>query len=315
MQRHATLLLLLLPVPLVSLALAGEPEPVRFLRCHDGVEGTAGALETAQASYTSSSTRTEVVLYSTVHMGESGYFEKMKKDLAGFDAVLFEGIPSGSDSDDGEGAKLLAELQATLGKVLHLVEQTSAIDYGAKNFVHADMSFEALLAAAKGDLGTILPGGRPGMLADPRFVATMRPRLEKLKADADRFPDELRDRIKRAMARQMAADLGAIGGETERVLVGERDQVCLAVLDAELAKRSSGRVAILFGVGHMADLDRRLAARGWKRGDLSWSAAWTFAVPAAAAEARPPTKPASDRLPEPPPGHRWRRGARRFPPG
>ena len=115
-----------------------------FLRFVDG--GAAGGrLETSDVTYRNADGVT-VRLVSAVHIGEKAYYEAMAKSFEGDDAVLYELVKPkdappplpGERPASGSG---VGEIQRMLKEVLKLDFQLDAIDYSARNFVHADLDY------------------------------------------------------------------------------------------------------------------------------------------------------------------------------
>jgi hypothetical protein len=250
-----------------------------FTRLREGRGG--GTLETAYATYKNKDTDVELTLYGAVHIADKAYYKKVMKDLASYDVVLFEMVsPSSPDTKPDESMKSIGELQSTMGEVLGLTFQKDGIDYKSKNFVHADMSYEDLLKATDGDITKALPGA--DLLSDPNVRAQMKPIAKMMRSFGKQLFDampQIRDEFKLMMARQLAGtDLSKIPGSegATKILVGERNQVALKVLDQELANRHSGRIAIFYGAAHMKDFHQRLAAKGWTQTKVEWNVAWNM---------------------------------------
>ena len=116
-----------------------------FLRFVD--HGTAGGrLETSDVTYRNADGVT-VRLVSAVHIGEKAYYQAMEQSFAGDDAVLYELVkpkdaPAPAKGERPASGSGIGDLQRMLKDVLKLDFQLDAIDYSAKNFVHADLDAE-----------------------------------------------------------------------------------------------------------------------------------------------------------------------------
>ena len=65
-------------------------------------------------------------------------------------------------------------------------------------------------------------------------------------------------------------------GDDGTVLVSERNRVVMEVLAEESEVRGGGKFAIFYGAGHMPDLERRLLADGFTKGESIWLDAWSI---------------------------------------
>jgi hypothetical protein len=237
-----------------------------------------GTLETAYAVYKNKDTDVEVILYGAVHIADKAYYKKVQKDLDSYDVVLYEGVSPSKDQEPDENMKSIGELQTTMGSMLGLTFQKDGINYKAKNLVHADMTYDELLKATDGDISKALPGAQ--MFSDPQTKSMLKPMLKMMKSFGKQFMEmapQMRDGLKLQMAQQLAGtDLSKVpGGEgAAKILVGERNKVALKVLDEQLAKRKSGKIAIFYGAAHMKDFNDRLEAKGWKQTKVEWNVAW-----------------------------------------
>lgn len=272
--------LLLAPELLARRAFAQDDEDeapkveTKFTRFRDTKRG--GKLEVAYATYKKEGSDVEVVLYGAVHIADKAYYKKVQQDLDACDVVLFEGVgPSKKETEPDENMKTITELQTSMGKFLGLSFQKDGINYTRKNLVHADMTYEELLKATDGDISKALPGA--GMLSDPSMKKQLKAALDMMKGGGmmDSFPG-MKDQIKLMMARQLAgADISKQGGEgAEKILIGARNQVCLKVLDQQLEKTKSGKIAIFYGAAHMKDFHNQLGKKGWTQDKVVWNTAW-----------------------------------------
>jgi hypothetical protein len=75
----------------------------------------------------------------------------------------------------------------------------------------------------------------------------------------------------------MESLLTSFGGEEGSVLITERNKIALEVLKQQL---SAGRkkLAIFYGAGHLADMDKRLREDfGMRPIEITWLTAWDLA--------------------------------------
>ena len=68
-----------------------------------------------------------------------------------------------------------------------------------------------------------------------------------------------------------------LGEDSDSAIIGARNERAIEVLRAQLDKGSK-RIGIFYGVGHMPDLEARLAAMGLVRTDTVWIDAWKLAA-------------------------------------
>ena len=262
-----------------------------FLRFVDhGAAG--GSLETSDVTYRNADGVT-VRLVSAVHIGEKSYYDAMAKSFEGDDAVLYElvkpkdaavpvpGVPR-------QGGNPIGEVQRFLKDTLNLDFQLDAIDYSARNFVHADMdaetfqklqeergeTFEMLLLkevmkAMRGQTPDLAEQGAPEV--DPE--QTLRQLIRVITR-----PDMERQ-LKLLIARHMVdieAGAAGFGGEGS-VIVTERNKTAMNVL-ADTITQGKKRISVFYGAAHMPDFAKRLEAMGFKPVATEWRMAWDLKI-------------------------------------
>lgn len=202
-----------------------------------------------------------VDLVAAVHVGEKSYYAQLNREFAQYDAVLYELVapPESKVPQAGPSDNPVSALQNLMKTMLALEFQLDRIDYGAANMVHADMSPEqftrtmnqrgesifSLFLRMMGYAMTQQKGG--SKTSDLDLLMAL---LDKNRALA----------LKRVMAEQfedMDGSLAALDGPKGSTIVSERNKVALGVLRKELAGGKQ-KIAIFYGAGHMADLQRRL---------------------------------------------------------
>jgi hypothetical protein len=168
-------------------------------------------------------------------------------------------------------------MQIGITQLLELRFQLDAIDYTRPNFVHADLTPEAL-AQSMSDrnesvltyLSRILTASvDEGALATPSIGA---PALLVILLSPDRA------RILKTLFATSMLDVETfsriIEGETGSSLVGERNARAVAVL-ADRIRRGDRHIAIFYGVAHLPDMARRLETdMGLIRREIGWIDAW-----------------------------------------
>jgi hypothetical protein len=224
-----------------------------------------------------------VDLVAAVHVGDADYYEELNRRFESYDALLYELVAEeGTVVERGRGtsnAHPLGAIQNGMKSMLALEHQLEKVDYTKKNFVHADLSPEQFLQAMKDRdegflqmymrlLGHTL-GAQSEMMANGESpdVAIF----------AALFAEDRPLRLKKILSQQLADTeemLTSFGGEDGSVLISDRNQAALKVLRKEMAAGKK-RLAIFYGAGHLADMDKRLRTEfGLKPVEITWLTAW-----------------------------------------
>lgn len=273
-----------------------QDEITTFTRFVEGDNAGDAALQVAQARYVSDKTGVEVILYGVVHIAEADYYAAVQKDLSSYDVVLYEGVAPGKKKVEPDETMVnISEMQKLMCDILGLQFQKDGIDYTAKNLVHADMNADQLREAAGGDMSKALPGA--GMF-NGDMLKNLGPMLKMgaqfFKTFAKNNP-AMRDRMKMMMGKQLGSagsgNVPGMDGEMMRVIVVERNKVAMKVLDREMAKRNSGKMAMFYGAAHMKDFHERLVKRGFRQVEKTWKSAWTMGNGVEGGSERPKTQP------------------------
>lgn len=295
----------------LSLGLAGSAvagDETEFTRFVSGEQQSTGELQIAKATYRHPQSDVEIILYGVVHIADKAYFDAVQKDLDSYQSVLWEGVAPGKKKvKPDESIKGIGEMQHLMGGALGLTFQKDGIDYKRDHFVHADMNMDQLMEASGGDVTKALPGA--GMLGP--LMKNLGPMLKKmgplLKTLMKSNP-QMQNNMKFQFAQQLSKASDAMGGETQRVIIEARNKVCMEVLERELPKHKTGKIAIFYGAAHMKDFHERLAKLGFKQADKTWMTAWAIGVERGESETvDTPKKPVKKDTPktEPKSGKRW----------
>ena len=280
----------------LSPLLAGRPlngTPVKkdstpqFIRIQRDAKNEPVALETAIVRYKPASGEGDLVvdLIGVVHVGDRGYYQKLNKLFEQYDVLLYELVASpGTRIPKGGKRELdnpLAWVQKIMTLVLDLESQTQRIDYTRKNFVHADLSFAQMAEKIKerGDDGFTLT---LSILADVLRQQNLQA-LKKAKTPGKDEPgfdfNLLLDpagpsKIKRIMAEQLADLDNAILPTLNTILVADRNQAALKVMQKEMTKGKK-KIGIFYGAAHMPDFEKRLRDDfDLRRVSDQWLPAW-----------------------------------------
>jgi len=278
--KKAILLLILFLMASVSVA-EDTPKPISeqeqkeqqseaYLRIQRDEDGTPQMLQTSVVRFVPSGQKTAngdgklaVDLVSAVHIADKSYYEKLNREFAKYDVVLYELVaPPGAEvpkNGSKNGGSPVSFLQRGMKDMLELEFQLDLIDYEAKNLIHADMSPEEFAASMKqkGEsvLGIFLrmmghamaQQGKAGGTSDAQLLAAL---FNKNRALA----------LKRVMAEQfqdMDGAMIALEGPDGSTLISERNKVALKVLREQIDKGKK-KIAIFYGGGHMPDIQKRL---------------------------------------------------------
>jgi hypothetical protein len=227
-----------------------------------------------------------VDLVGAVHIGDAAYYDQLNRRFEQYDALLYELVAAeGTVVERGRGtsnAHPLGALQNGMKSMLALEHQLEQIDYTKANFVHADMTPEQFWKAMKdrneGFLQMYL-----------RLLGQTLAQQNDIAANGESpdvalfaalFADDRPRRLKSVLARQLADTeslLTSFGGDEGSVLISERNKIALKVLKDQLA-RGKKRIAIFYGAGHLADMDKRLRQDfGLRPTEITWLAAWNLA--------------------------------------
>lgn len=267
-----------------SFSFAGD---TKFIHAKRNKKNQPVALEIATASYEKGNVKVDLV--GVVHIADPAYYDQLNEDLSDYDALLYELVAEkGTVIKKGEerDGNILATIHKLVGGYLGLESQVSTepgvgINYERKNFVHADMSMEELEAemAKNGDdkmtlaLSAILENMRKQNKA----------KLNKPEAQSEEpelsISELLTDpegpvKIKRMMA-DMFDKMGeaALGVELTGYLIDKRNAAAMKVFD-EQVNAGKTNLGIFYGAAHMADFEKQLESRGFKKTEVQWNTAW-----------------------------------------
>ncbi len=248
-----------------------------FMR-FEGDSKTGGTLQTADVTYQNEA-GVKVRLVAAVHIADSDYYKKLNESFRQCDAVLYEMVKPRemSTPQPGQSNSDISKLQRFLKSTLDLDYQLDAIDYEAKNFVHADMdaeSFQRMQEQRGESFASIMLSSMLRSLSNPSATATYDDEATD-SLDLMTRPDGTRQ-FKLILARRMgdiehdAMGLGALNGT---VLLTERNKAATTVM-RDTIKSGKKNIAVFYGAAHMPDLADRLDLMGFKPVSTTWREAW-----------------------------------------
>lgn len=264
---------------------AKEAAP-EFLRLRRDESEQLVALETAIASYqgTVDGKKVQVDLIGAVHIGDKAYYDSLNKAFENYDVVLYELVaPRDTTPTPGQrSAHPVSFLQLTMKTMLSLQFQLDCVDYGKKNFVHADMTPEEF-SESMDQRGESMMQMFLQMLGQS---IAMQARDPEGNGDTELFSALFADpkvrslRLKRVMAEQfgdMEDATALLDGPEGSTIVTERNKAALRILKQQL-EAGHASIAIFYGAAHLPDMDERLAADfDLKRSGTKWLTAWDLA--------------------------------------
>lgn len=283
-QRLANALILMV------LTIAAQAED--FIRVDE--DDTAARLQTAVTRYEKDGASVDLI--GAVHIADKAYYENLSDRFKTYDSLLFEMIggerlaeakqaPAEPAPENKKEADLsgLHKVYDMVARFLNLTGQLDSIDYTAKNFVHSDLTTAEFteLQKERGEslLGFALKAGKtapePAKPPDATklLAAMLSGKSNLVKLEIVHTLGQGDDQI------------AAFAGES--VIISDRNQRCLEVMNRELAAGHKN-LGVFYGAAHFPDMEKRLIDQGFKRVKQEWLTAWDIpkkeAKPAAEAK-------------------------------
>ena len=270
-----------------------ESPSMKFLRFEPTADG--GLLETSIVRYRNDA-GTSVDLIGAVHVGDAAYYDLLNERFAAYDVLLYEMVmPKGADparrdrpnEDIPMGMQLIGGLQKAVQMALDLEFQTDAIDYAARNFVHADLDLETFtrLQSEQGEgfLDIILGQMMEDLLSPKPRDGKGQPQVTFFEImEAMEAPDSSR-RLKLLFARELSRmdDMMAVfdpGGDGS-VILDVRNERALEVLDEVLEEGRGEEIGIFYGAAHLKGMEELLLDRGFEQvGEPEFLVAWDMTL-------------------------------------
>lgn len=242
-----------------------------------------GKVETSIVTYRNQA-GVEVQLIGAVHVGESPYYKRLEDHFKTLDSLLYEMVkPKNASASSLQNSKSgVSMLQRFMKNALKLEFQLDAIDYSAKNFVHADMTPRAF-EKAQSKKGESLSGLMFKTMMDQqaayspgdavrenlRFIAalTNKNRTHALKLYLGKQIGEMEKTV-------IGMGKDSKGKQKGTVLLEGRNKVAIRVLKKTLRNPRKRKIGIFYGAAHMPDLEMRLEKLGFKKKKVEWLVAW-----------------------------------------
>ena len=223
-----------------------------------------------------------VELVGAVHIADKAYYQTLTTRFQSYDSLLFEMI-GGEKFAAKDKLEVLAEeaeqknlsglhkIYDMVATFLNLTGQTGSIDYTTKSFVHADLTV-AEFTKMQNERGESLIGFalKAGKL-DPDAPNQPDP-AKLLKAMLSGSSNLVKLEIVHTLG-QGDDQIAAFAGES--VIISDRNQRCLEVMNAEFAA-GHRNLGIFYGAAHFPDMEKRLLELGFKRSKQEWLTAWNI---------------------------------------
>lgn len=259
-----------------------------FIRFTDDGEGE-GLLETAIVTYEGKGGE-EVELISAVHVADASYYADLEKQFGRYDSLLYEMVkpkgakpPAPGRRSLGESSSIVSKFQRFMRDTLELDFQLDAIDYRAKNFVHADLDIETYqqLTSERGEsiVQLMFKLAMSSHLSQKDGKSKSDPLIGMKMLAAFWMPDSARA-LKYLLAKELQhmeeimAGLGAgPDGEGSVLLIGRNKQLVRVLRDR--LKMGDKKIGVFFGGAHLSDVEKRIFAEiGLRRTGVRWVKAW-----------------------------------------
>ncbi len=235
---------------------------------------------------------TLVDLVSAVHVGDASYYATLDRQLAQYDAVLYELVaPEGSALPPSRAAVAgpqdpLAFIMAAGKRLFGFHGQLESMNYQQPNFVHADLSPTGMMQAwtDRGDNGLTI-----GLSAVAELVRAAN--LQAQNATRSTATSPMLDqndilglftdanapiKFKRMLAQHFdSTDVASGLGQTlSTILIDDRNAEVMRVLNEQIAQGKK-KIAIFYGAAHMPDMEKRVMDLfKMKRSRWHWITAW-----------------------------------------
>lgn len=287
-MRLARLSLALLLLAVVVLPAAARDVTSSHIRVTHDAKGRPKTLQTAISHFALPSGQ-RIDLVSAVHLADASYYQALDRRFKSYDAVLYElilDVPKGRHTGgvvipkDGADASALSQFQLTLCRLLGLRFQLHSINYGAPNFRHADLTaaeFRAAMARNHESTTDLLLRVLRMALENSTGVDEDELAQVDLLALLYREPTPEEKRILRRVVAQSFPRVESLTTDLQgTTLIAGRNARAMEVV-VENLRQGKRSLAVFYGAGHMADLEKRvLRLPGARLVRREWLTAWTL---------------------------------------
>jgi hypothetical protein len=260
-------------------------------------------LETATVRYVFGEGDDQLIvdLIGVIHVADKPYYAAFNEQFKQYEAVLYEMVkPEDVEVTERVGKPSnnpIGMIQSMLPDMLDLHSQLDGVDYGADNFVHADLSPAQMSEAMRkrGDNGTtvFLKIALEVMGQAMRQSSAVGQEGGTAPSEIDLFSMLVNPNgsvsMKKLMAEQFAnmGEGAPLGHTLETILIDDRNSAAMNVL-AEQINGGTKKMAIFYGAAHMPDFEQRLKALGFTPSETTWQRAWDMSTdPEAEADESP----------------------------
>ena len=270
---------------LLSLAtFARADDTTAFARIIENEQGQPRALQVAIASYALKSgfRQIRVDLVGAIHIGDRAYYLDLNERFKTYDALLYELIAPKDTIVERDGSHpkgFISNAQIAMKNMLDLSFQLDEVDYGARNFVHADLSPEELSQSMdeRGEslyvyFWRLFYAAMNQYARDPLGLQDVKKLSATLASGSDNsfkvlFAYEL------VNAENYEEILGV---DADSAIIGARNQRAIDVLREQIESGKTN-VAVFYGVAHMPDMEQRLMEQlGFAYLGTTWVDAWNL---------------------------------------
>ncbi len=246
-------------------------------------EGDGGHFDTAITTYRNKDGVT-LRLFAAVHIADAQHYAALQQRFHTCGRLLYELVgPEDYRPKKGEArGGFISMLQQGMKNGLELEFQLDGVDYGAANFVHADMTPEEFASSMeeRGE-SLLLMMWQIGMNAQKEMMSKHADDESEDGAEPSKPVDiveafrsgEGRHQLRLMMAAQLEGLEAASSGAGSTLLEG-RNEKCLAVLQREIAAGQKD-LGIYYGAAHFGHMEKRLTEDlGFQKIDHEWLVAW-----------------------------------------
>ena len=268
-------------VLLLGIGSVSAQDATQYIRYERGRTQNDGVLQIAVETWTTPSGAT-IDLYGVVHIADSAYYRQVQRDLAQYDAVLYEGVgltrqvAEARERNPNNRSSGLSTVQRTMGTVLGLEFQMDSISYIGSNMVHADMGENELPAETRQQVNPL------ERFINPETLERLAPLVELGSTLLEQYfaqNPEIRNGLKTQFASQLSsADMTKqLPPQLYQSIVIDRNAVVMRVLAQQLQQHpGQRRISIFYGAAHMPDFQQRFTQLGYTRNSVRYMNAWTI---------------------------------------